>query len=518
MICGKLLQPVIGVTLVILFVVGCSGVPAATPVVEAPAATPTPIPPTATLTPEPPTATPVPPTATPTPVPPTATPTLTPTQTPVPLFKADPTLYSQAVSFCQNILDGRGGDYATDVPVRTLRPKSVLTVKINPDSQTETEGEVIFPYLEATYAQEVGFVLCVMEKGGLVEYTGGARLWAGTWEVMLVNWTSHEVVARQFFSFSPPAVLGTGEGLGPSLSEQSFRWLMAGIEDTTLRTYPGDLVSISPDFEMMVLWSGDKQNLELWDITTGQKLGILTEDTNPLTISPDWKTLAIQGNDSTSVRVFNMETMQEMYILNTGNLLGYSYSLDGKTLATATYDDESQFSVTLWDMGNGQPLKTVSFDDRGPFFPFPTSILFLDIKSPIIIQQSILHTLVDVDRDEMRVLGSDVEAFSPDGETLVHFITNSGSLRKPPLGRVEPIYQHNRPVTALAFSPDGKSLAIGDIDGEIKLLNTLNWQEKTVMERVHMDRILKLAFSPDGDKMLSVSPGVIKFWDLTTRQ
>ncbi len=53
------LQPVIAVTLVMLFLVGC-GSPTATPVSEAPAATSTPKPPAATPTPEPPTATPTP--------------------------------------------------------------------------------------------------------------------------------------------------------------------------------------------------------------------------------------------------------------------------------------------------------------------------------------------------------------------------------------------------------------------------------------------------------------------------
>ena len=73
----KLFQPVIGVALVMLFVVGCGSAPAVTPVAQAPGATPTPVPPTATSIP--PTATPVPPTATP--IPPTATPTLTPIPT-----------------------------------------------------------------------------------------------------------------------------------------------------------------------------------------------------------------------------------------------------------------------------------------------------------------------------------------------------------------------------------------------------------------------------------------------------
>jgi len=52
MSCGKLLGSVIGLTtLVMLFVVGCGGVPATTPVTEAPAATPTPQLPTPTPTP-----------------------------------------------------------------------------------------------------------------------------------------------------------------------------------------------------------------------------------------------------------------------------------------------------------------------------------------------------------------------------------------------------------------------------------------------------------------------------------
>lgn len=50
---GKLLGLVTGLTLVILFVVGCGGVPPVTPAAEAPVATSTPVPPAATLTPQP---------------------------------------------------------------------------------------------------------------------------------------------------------------------------------------------------------------------------------------------------------------------------------------------------------------------------------------------------------------------------------------------------------------------------------------------------------------------------------
>jgi hypothetical protein len=84
MSCRKLLQQMIGVTLVMSLLVGC-GAPAATPTpivivaTATPQPTPTPVPPT--VTPVPPTSTLIPPMATPTPVPPTPTvpPALTPT-------------------------------------------------------------------------------------------------------------------------------------------------------------------------------------------------------------------------------------------------------------------------------------------------------------------------------------------------------------------------------------------------------------------------------------------------------
>lgn len=73
----KLLQQVVGATLVIVFLVGC-GAPAATPMSEATAATSTLVPSAATPTSKPPTPTPTPVPPTPTPIPPTPTPTAIP--------------------------------------------------------------------------------------------------------------------------------------------------------------------------------------------------------------------------------------------------------------------------------------------------------------------------------------------------------------------------------------------------------------------------------------------------------
>jgi hypothetical protein len=150
----KLLQQMIGVTLVMLLLVGC-GAPAATPtpvvivVTATPQPTPTPIvivvtaTPQPTPTPVPPTATPVPPTATP--VPPTSTP-IPPTATPVPPTPT-PTVVASIVSKDGEALDitdvhleeystwsFKTGGYNDPFSIEWLElSTNLLTVQIPPD-------------------------------------------------------------------------------------------------------------------------------------------------------------------------------------------------------------------------------------------------------------------------------------------------------------------------------------------------------------------------------------------------
>jgi len=80
---------------------------------------------------------------------------------------------------------------------------------------------------------------------------------------------------------------------------------------------------------------------------------------------------------------------------------------------------------------------------------------------------------------------------------------------------------HTVPILRLAFSPDGKTLASitgtwlpDDVRGEVKL-----WDVATGKERVsvqgHPNRMLSLAFSADG-KILATSSGTVKLWDVET--
>src|SRR6202012_3258606 len=69
-------------------------------------------------------------------------------------------------------------------------------------------------------------------------------------------------------------------------------------------------------------------------------------------------------------------------------------------------------------------------------------------------------------------------------------------------------------VSAMAFSPDGTTLALASDDGTIKLWDTRSGALQQTLKG-HKDRgVNAVAFSPDGTTLASVSSdGTIELWD-----
>jgi WD40 repeat protein len=77
---------------------------------------------------------------------------------------------------------------------------------------------------------------------------------------------------------------------------------------------------------------------------------------------------------------------------------------------------------------------------------------------------------------------------------------------------------HVETVRSLAFSPDSRTLATGDLNGVIKLWS-LEWfggqfaVRELVTLREHHDSVERLQFSPDGTILASASgDGAVRFW------
>jgi WD40 repeat protein len=74
---------------------------------------------------------------------------------------------------------------------------------------------------------------------------------------------------------------------------------------------------------------------------------------------------------------------------------------------------------------------------------------------------------------------------------------------------------HTDAVTAVAFSPDGKTVLSGGADDTLCLWNI----EKDTLIRAfkgHSDKVTSVAFSPDGGRVLSGSADIVRLWDVSS--
>lgn len=72
-------------------------------------------------------------------------------------------------------------------------------------------------------------------------------------------------------------------------------------------------------------------------------------------------------------------------------------------------------------------------------------------------------------------------------------------------------------ILSVAFSPDGKSIAAGDVIGEIRLWKITNGEKLFIIYKGHTNWIWSVAFSPDNQTLASGSDDqTVKLWDTST--
>ncbi len=204
----------------------------------------------------------------------------------------------------------------------------------------------------------------------------------------------------------------------------------------------------------------------------------------------------------------------------TGNVIRVQFSPNGQILAVGTTD-----ALWLWDVVTRQPLgpPLQGHDDwiQGVIFSPDGQMVASSSKDGTII-------IWDVDTQTPRLTLqhgaiAGTIAFSPNGKTLAVGGDGYNSIfiwdiaAQPPISRT--LTGHSGWVSAVAFSPDGQILASASQDSTVMLWDIATGEIIGDPLTGHADWALTVAFSPDGQTLVSGDlKGTLIWWDVATRQ
>jgi WD40 repeat protein/DNA polymerase III delta prime subunit len=268
-------------------------------------------------------------------------------------------------------------------------------------------------------------------------------------------------------------------------------------------------VSYSPDGSKIASCSEDK-TIQIWDAEGCIKLLTLlghTGGVTSITWSPDSRLLASGSKDKT-VRIWDIETGYEIHSFTRhGEVVNsVSWSPDITRLASGS-DDKT---VRIWDtvmkkelfcfIGHSDMVKCVSWAPNGIDLAIgyghdvPNFNLLLLLYSPLLYLNYMnkkksrnIISILDTKR------GNEIGCFKG----------------------------HNSIVNCIGWSPDGKWLASGSIDGKFSLCNILRRRKRCILKEIRNKKILisktrNLSWDPTGRFIAESSRhGSINIWDIS---
>ena len=285
-----------------------------------------------------------------------------------------------------------------------------------------------------------------------------------------------------------------------------------------------EAVAFSPDSRLVATTSHDRgiaeggstsSTCQIWDADTARPASPLLPHINyvgAMAFRPDGKVLAT-GDYSRAIHLWDVKTGRKLGqpMFAESIVLSLAFSPDGRMLAAGTAEPSHQ--VVLWDLANqtrvGEPVRFRGAVSKLAFSPDGTRLAAASSDSTArLIHVNTGQVIGETLRHEGAVVGL---AFSPDGQKL---LTASRGASKGAGGAAclwnSASGQSSRSLAlpdaasgAIAFSPDGTRFAAGCEDGSVQL-----WDMGSGLPlgppRILRDRVLGVAFTADGQTLLSV--------------
>jgi RNA polymerase sigma factor (sigma-70 family) len=298
--------------------------------------------------------------------------------------------------------------------------------------------------------------------------------------------------------FVAVAVDGKTVALGRSDRTVRFWETDTGHEQTRFEGQPGPAtnLALSPDGRVVAMGNVGGR-IHFWDRITGKELASAEGHQYPVhaaAFSPDGRLLA-SGSADRTIRLWETATGKELRQIHghIGEVSALAFAPDGKTLASVSRDPNDR-TVSLWEVATGQELRQFRYLPAG-----------------------------DLPRGRSGGGGfGDAPGLSPNGgfggasgleglggsSYTTGATTATGAVKGSP-GATVAAY------LSLAFSPDGKTLALLDLGGSVWL-----WEvDSGRAMRTLPVRGLSLAFSADSKHVIALgADGMVRLYDVSSGQ
>jgi WD40 repeat protein len=300
-----------------------------------------------------------------------------------------------------------------------------------------------------------------------------------------------------------------------------------------------DSLAFSPDGKILATGGGSPSGyctgggpVQLWDVATRRQLGKPLNATLVLGFNPDGKTLATCTGDA--VQLWNVATGRQIgkiVITEPGHTLTFTLSPDGKTLAIGNGPGSGSV-LRLWDVATRQPIgaptdalasgyvlafspdgKTlVTENDKGVLRLWRVTAGHQFLPGPVLTgpgKTAFIYSLAFSPNSRTIATGEGDESADNDDTVQLWNVATGRRIGKP-------LTNSMLGDQALAFSPDGTTLAAGGADGTLRVWNTTDGQQ-IAGPFGSGGTVETMTFSPDGKTLVTGNAdGTVRLWDMAS--
>ncbi len=258
-------------------------------------------------------------------------------------------------------------------------------------------------------------------------------------------------------------------------------------------------IQFSPDGTLLAV--GSTIGVWLYDVETGEEKSLFGSDVcKALSFSPDGRFLTASSGE-TLIQLWEIATEREVPLIDLyADASVLRFSSDGKTL------------IGLYGSGHAAITRLNIENGKGKTKHLKTGLFGIGLFSSEDFQGVYAMT-----NDRIAIGKQDGTIQLWDVATRKKLSTLRGHIDLPlqPLDKpVQRMFKKNR-VLAVAFSPDGTRLASGSPDTTVRLWNTTGDRDSMILQK-HTGATNVLAFSPDGKTLASGSTDkTVRLWDTT---